>query len=284
MTGKLENRKIAILMTDGFEEEEFTKPQEALQQAGAITEVIADKTGKVKAWNHTNWGGEYKVDKTLNEVNSEDYNGLLLPGGVLNPDTLRQDDLKKVIRLRSDPEGRKIALLVLVGTVPALIGLPLRDQIEGLQEDVTKVGVAVIATGVILVIGQAFARGTRQLIEGRIPDAIVVGVAQAFALIPGISRSGTTISAGNTQGFEPTQAARFSFLLGIPAIAGAGLLSLPDLFESGTFGLELVVAMVVAAVSGYLAIAFLLAMLRHVGLIPFAIYCFVVGGLTVAFL
>jgi undecaprenyl-diphosphatase len=195
-----------------------------------------------------------------------------------------RDDLKKVIRLRSDPEGRKIALLVLVGTVPALIGLPLRDQIEGLQEDVTKVGVAVIATGVILVIGQAFARGTRQLIEGRIPDAIVVGVAQAFALIPGISRSGTTISAGNTQGFEPTQAARFSFLLGIPAIAGAGLLSLPDLFESGTFGLELVVAMVVAAVSGYLAIAFLLAMLRHVGLIPFAIYCFVVGGLTVAFL
>jgi undecaprenyl-diphosphatase len=195
-----------------------------------------------------------------------------------------RDDLKKVIRLRSDPEGRKIALLVLVGTVPALIGLPLRDQIEGLQEDVTKVGVAVIATGVILVIGQAFARGTRQLIEGRIPDAIVVGVAQAFALIPGISRSGTTISAGNTQGFEPTQAARFSFLLGIPAIAGAGLLSLPDLFESGTFGLELVVAMVVAAVSGYLAIAFLLAMLRHVGLIAFAIYCFVVGGLTGAFL
>lgn len=195
-----------------------------------------------------------------------------------------RDDLKKVIRLRSDPEGRKIALLVLVGTVPALVGLPLRDQIESLQEDVTKVGFAVIVTGVILVIGQAFAKGKRQLLEGRIPDAIVVGVAQAFALIPGISRSGITISAGNSQGFEPTEAARFSFLLGVPTIAGAGLLSLPDLFESGTFGLDLVVAMAVAAVSGYLAIAFLLAMLRHVGLIPFAVYCFIVGGLTVAFL
>jgi undecaprenyl-diphosphatase len=195
-----------------------------------------------------------------------------------------RDDLKKVIRLRSDAEGQRIALLVLVGTVPALVGLPLRDQIESLQEDVTKVGLAVIATGVILVIGQAFAKGTRQLVEGRIPDAIVVGIAQAFALIPGISRSGITISAGNSQGFEPTQAARFSFLLGIPTIAGAGLLSLPDLFDSGTFGVDLVVAMVVAAVSGYLAIAFLLAMLRHVGLMPFAIYCFIVGGLTVAFL
>jgi protease I len=111
MTGKLENKKIAILMTDGFEEEEFTKPQEALQQAGAITEVIADKTGKVKAWNHTNWGGEYKVDKTLNEVNSEDYNGLLLPGGVLNPDTLRQNP--KAISFIKDffKEGKPIAAI-----------------------------------------------------------------------------------------------------------------------------------------------------------------------------
>ena len=112
----------------------------------------------------------------------------------------------------------------------------------------------------------------------------MVGVAQAFALIPGISRSGTTISAGNGRKFEPTQAARFSFLLGIPAIAGAGLISLPDVFEEGGFGPELLVGMIVAAVSGYLAIALLLAALRRIGLFPFAIYCFVVGGLTVAFL
>jgi len=195
-----------------------------------------------------------------------------------------RDDLMKVIRLRGNPEGRKIALLVGIGTIPALIGFPLRDQIESLQEDVTKVGVALIATGVILVIGQLFAKGARQLIEGRIPDALLVGVAQAFALIPGISRSGITISAANSQGFEPTQSARFSFLLGIPAIAGAGLISLPDVFEAGALGWDLIVGLLVAAFSGYAAIAFLLAALRRIGLLPFAVYCFIVGGLTVAFL
>lgn len=193
-------------------------------------------------------------------------------------------DLMKVVRFRDDPEGRRIALLVAVGTIPALVGFPLKDRIESIQDDVTKVGFALIATGVILVIGQMFARGTRQLGQGRIPDAIVVGVAQAFALIPGISRSGITISAANSQGFQPTQSARFSFLLGIPAIAGAGLISLPDLFGTDALGWDLVVGLVLAGVSGYAAIAILLAALRRVGLIPFAIYCFIVGSLTVAFL
>ena len=194
-------------------------------------------------------------------------------------------DLMKVLRFREDPEGRRIALLVAVGTIPAvLVGLPLRDSIEQIQDDVTMVGLAMIGTGVILIIGQIFARGARQLIDGRVPDAIVIGIAQAFALIPGISRSGITISTGNARDLEPTQAARFSFLLGIPAIAGAGLLSLPDLFGSGEFGLDLVVGMVVAAVSGYFAIAFLLGALRRTGLIPFAIYCLIVGALTMAFL
>lgn len=195
-----------------------------------------------------------------------------------------RDDVMKVIRFRDNPEGRKIALLVAVGTIPALIGYPLKDRLEEIQNDVTKVGIALIATGVILVIGQLFAKGTRRLMDGRIPDAIVVGVAQAFALIPGISRSGITITAGSTQGFQPTEAARFSFLLGIPAIAGAGLVSVPDLVDSGAFGLDVVVGMVVAAVSGYAAIALLLAAIRRIGLLPFAIYCFIVGGLTVAFL
>lgn len=195
-----------------------------------------------------------------------------------------RDDLMKVVRFRENPEGRRIALLVAVGTVPALIGFPLRDTIESIQDDVTKVGFALIATGVILVIGQMFAKGTRQMVEGRIPDAVVVGVAQAFALIPGISRSGITISAANSQGFEPTQSARFSFLLGIPAIAGAGLISLPDLLGTSALGLDLVVGLIFAAVSGYAAIAILLAALRRIGLIPFAVYCFIVGGLTVAFL
>ncbi len=195
-----------------------------------------------------------------------------------------RSDLMKVLHFRTEPEGRKIALLVAVGTVPALIGLPLEGELERLQENVTYVGIALICTGVILVIGQALARGVRLLQEGNVPDAIVVGIAQAFALIPGISRSGITISAGNGRGFDPREAARFSFLLGIPAIAGAGLISLPDLFDSGEFGLDLLVGMAVAAISGYLAIAFMLKTIRRIGLLPFAVYAFIVGGLTVIFL
>lgn len=193
-------------------------------------------------------------------------------------------DVLAVLRMRKDREGRKIALLVAVGTIPAVVGLPLRDSLDTFQQTVTNVGFALIATGIILVIGQRLATGFRQLTEGRVPDAVVVGIAQAFALIPGISRSGVTIAAGNGRGLEPTQAARFSFLLGIPAIAGAGLISVPDLVSAGEFGIDMVVGMVVAAVSGYMAIAILLAALRRIGLVPFAVYCFVVGTLVIAFL
>lgn len=193
-------------------------------------------------------------------------------------------DIWKVLRLRKEPEGRKIAILVAVGTIPALAGFPLKDSIETIQEDVTKVGVALIATGLILVLGQRLARGRRPLTDATPLDSFVIGVGQALALVPGISRSGATIAAGNGRGLDPAEAARFSFLLGIPAIAGAGLLSLPDLENSGGLTAELIVALVVAAVSGYVAIAFLLATIRSVGLLPFALYCFIVGTLTVAFL
>ena len=193
-------------------------------------------------------------------------------------------DVKRVLRFREDEEGRTIAKLVAIGTVPALIGLPLESSLETFQETVSNVGWALVATALVLVVGQRLATGERKLGEGRIPDAVVVGVAQAFALIPGISRSGMTISAGNGRRFNPLEAARFSFLLGIPAIAGAGLVSLPDLIGADKLGLELVVGFLVAALSGYAAIAILLAALRRIGLYPFAAYCLVVGLLAVAVL
>lgn len=192
-----------------------------------------------------------------------------------------RSDVVRVLRFRSDPEGRKILTLVAIGTIPALIGLPLKGTLDQFQQNVADVGWTLMATGVILVIGQRLATGARTVLEGRIPDAVVVGIAQAFALVPGISRSGITIAAGNGRGFLPVEAARFSFLLGIPAIAGAGLTQLPDVIGSAGLGAELVVGLVVAALSGYLAIAWLLAALRRTGLIPFAVYCLAVGLTTV---
>lgn len=91
-TRDLSNKKVAILLTDGFEEVEFKKPYDALKNAGATVDVIAPKSGKVKAWHSDKWGDSYNVDKTLDEANADDYNSLMLPGGVMNPDQLRQNN------------------------------------------------------------------------------------------------------------------------------------------------------------------------------------------------
>lgn len=91
MSDTLKNKRIAILATDGFEYVELTEPRKALDNAGAKTEVIAPKDGKIRGWNHTDWGDEVKVDVKLGAANPADYDALMLPGGVMNPDHLRQN-------------------------------------------------------------------------------------------------------------------------------------------------------------------------------------------------
>lgn len=86
------NKKIAILATDGFEESELSSPKEHLEKQGWTTEIISPKGGTIKAWAKTDWGKEYVVDRTLAEVSPAYYDALVLPGGVLNPDKLRQDE------------------------------------------------------------------------------------------------------------------------------------------------------------------------------------------------
>jgi protease I len=89
MEKKLSGKNVAIVVADGFEESEFAKPLEALKDAGANVDVISLKAGKVKAWAEKNWGKEYDVTKTIDDVNADDYDALVLPGGVMNPDQLR---------------------------------------------------------------------------------------------------------------------------------------------------------------------------------------------------
>jgi protease I len=85
-------KRIAILATNGFEESELSSPREAMINAGFQIDIISEETGNIKAWRNGNWSIEYKVDKTINEVSAKDYNALLLPGGVINPDVLRRND------------------------------------------------------------------------------------------------------------------------------------------------------------------------------------------------
>jgi protease I len=85
----LKGKKVAILVEDGFEQIEMTSPKEALEQAGAETHIISPKRDKVKGWEHTKWGDEFPVDVAIEQANANDYDALLLPGGVMNPDKLR---------------------------------------------------------------------------------------------------------------------------------------------------------------------------------------------------
>lgn len=99
----LKNKKIAILVADGFEQEEMTEPKRALEQAGAHVDIISPEKGKVKGWEHSEWGDEFNVDVSLNDASPDDYDALMLPGGVMNPDKLRMNDeailfIKKIFK------------------------------------------------------------------------------------------------------------------------------------------------------------------------------------------
>src|ERR1700761_547299 len=107
----LTNHKIAILTEEGFEQVELTSPKAALEVAGAKVDVISPKSGKIKAWDKTNWGIEINVDKQLDAVSPDDYDALVLPGGVLNPDKLRQN--KEAVAFVSAflDEGKPVAAI-----------------------------------------------------------------------------------------------------------------------------------------------------------------------------
>ncbi|MFN3928924.1 MAG: undecaprenyl-diphosphate phosphatase, partial [Thermoflexus sp.] len=146
------------------------------------------------------------------------------------------------------------------------------------------VGVLLFGTAGLLWLGEHLGRGERDLSRMEARDAVLIGLAQALSLLPGISRSGATIAAGLGQGFVRSEAARFSFLLGIPALLGAGLVALRDLYLirfPPEAILPILIGFLSAALSGYFAIWGLMRMVRRRSLKPFAVYCVGVGVLTI---
>jgi undecaprenyl-diphosphatase len=182
---------------------------------------------------------------------------------------------------------RRLFAWLVVGSVPAaIIGAALSGFFEDLFSSTAAVGFFLIVTSCLLwgadVVTARAARAKRQgagLEKMRALDAVIVGVYQALAIAPGISRSGATITAGIFLGFERQTAARFAFLLSIPAILGAFLFKLNDLGSSsgGYSGLGLAVGFLAALVSGFLAVRFMMRYLRNHRLRPFAIYTLALG-------
>ncbi|MBO0724551.1 MAG: type 1 glutamine amidotransferase [Blastocatellia bacterium] len=92
MEQKLKGKKVAVLVADGFEQVELTEPKKALEQTGAVAQIVSPNKGQVKGWNHTEWGDKFPVDVGLDKADPDDYDALLLPGGVMNPDKLRRNE------------------------------------------------------------------------------------------------------------------------------------------------------------------------------------------------
>lgn len=177
-------------------------------------------------------------------------------------------------------DNARLGWLMVLGSVPAaVVGLALKDWFEQQFESPVVAAAGLLVTAAFLVVGERLLRGTKRVGELTWMDTLIIGSFQVLALLPGVSRSGTTIAAGLGRGLDRPSAARFSFLVGLPAIAGAGLLSILDIFTAqGSLPLgHYVAAFVAAAVVGYLCIAFLLNWVKRHTLYLFAVYCAAVG-------
>ncbi|MBU0672992.1 MAG: undecaprenyl-diphosphate phosphatase [Candidatus Margulisbacteria bacterium] len=176
---------------------------------------------------------------------------------------------------------RKMLWLIAVATVfTGILGIGFKDFFESLFSSVVAVGGFLILTGVIIMVAEWKGRGGRGLKEMNWLDAVLIGLAQGCAIAPGLSRSGTTISASLGRDLNRTLAARFSFLLSIPAILGAGLIQSKAIIKAGTMGIgawPLILGFIAAFVSGLLAIKIFMNIIQRMSIRIFAYYCFVLG-------
>lgn len=190
--------------------------------------------------------------------------------------------------LRSITAGERsyqayLSWLILLATVPGVVaGVTLDDFFEALFSSPRLVSVALIGTALLLVLAELRLKPRKGMEQLNWLNALFIGLFQALAITPGISRSGSTITAGILAGLSREEAARFSFLLSVPIIFGAGLKKLLDLAFAGELGSQwfiLLVGFTSALVSGYLSIAFLLSFVKRRRLYVFAFYCLALGFL-----
>lgn len=181
------------------------------------------------------------------------------------------------------PPARRLILLIILGTLPLFVVLPVKDAVQSLSNSMVFIGAALIVTGVLLFVSDRVKKGRKNERTATWLDVLIVGLGQAIATMPGISRSGMTITTGCFVDFERKFAVRFSFLLSIPAVLGANILSLADAAKAGINWAEVpvyLVGVVTAAVVGYLCIRLLRFIADRGKFGAFAYYCWAVGVLT----
>lgn len=195
-----------------------------------------------------------------------------------------------MVGLRKLPKGqkpdrlsRRLIFFIILGTLPLFVVLPVKDLVDGLYSNTIFIGFAFLLTGTLLFVSDRMSRGNKDLKSATLADVLLVGCAQAVAVVPGLSRSGSTVAAGMARGFSREFAVKFSFLLSIPAVLGANLLSLVDAIQDGIdWSLMPVyfVGVITAAVSGYLAIRLLKFITQRGSFGAFCYYCWGAGLVT----
>jgi undecaprenyl-diphosphatase len=192
-----------------------------------------------------------------------------------------RDNIKLKLKYSEQSNNSKLGWLIAVGTIPiVIIGLSLKDVIEGaLTKNLYVISGSLILFALILAVAEKVADHKREIKDLTFKDSLLIGIAQSFALIPGASRSGTTITGGLFVGMKRSDAARYSFLLSIPSVFASGLLELHDSLKylDASMAINMVVATLAAAISGYLAIDFLLKYLKKHSTFIFVYYRFILG-------
>jgi len=193
-------------------------------------------------------------------------------------------DLVRMLAAAAKPETRRsldarMLLYIVAGTVPiGVAGLLGKDAIEGPLRSIAVIASMLVVVGVLMAVVERSSRFERAIESITLRDALLVGLAQALALVPGTSRSGITLVAAMLLGFRRDAAARFSFLLSIPAVAAAGVFELPKLLSNRDMSIAaLLTGLAVAAVSGYLSVAWLLRFLRTRTTYGFVVYRVLLG-------
>ncbi len=192
----------------------------------------------------------------------------------------------KIIRIKPAKNGfdknEKLAFFIAAATLPLVIAAIIGADgwADAMSRRLFVVGAALILNGFILLLSEHAGKGSKTLSDMKTKNALCVGLCQAIAVVPGLSRSGSTVSSGLLQGFDRESAVKFSFLISIPAIAGANILKLPDLIGSGAFGDGAAVyisGIVSAALSGFAAIKLLTYTVKKAKFRYFSYYCFIIG-------
>lgn len=189
-------------------------------------------------------------------------------------------------RIKDFNDNEKFVIFIIIATLPLIPAVLIKDYVEFVYSHTKIVGAILMFNAVVLFVSDKLARGGKTISEAKPRNALMIGICQMFAIVPGLSRSGSTITGGLTQGFTREFAVKFSFIMSIPAILGANILELPEMMNTAVPSGDIIkyaIGMAAALIAGIAAMKLLTYISRKSNFRIFSYYCFAVGLFTLIF-